>query len=98
MAEAIAKHVDDIDVDGVPPGAFEFYVTAEHDPAGMVYLCPCGCGRKGALEFRLPGAGRPSWIWDGDRERPTLTPSVHHLIGGKTHWHGHLTAGVWEPC
>lgn len=35
---------------------------------------------------------QPSWKFDGNRERPTLTPSVH-VIG---HWHGWLRAGRME--
>ena len=62
----------------------------------MFYLCPCRCGRRGALGFRP--APSPSWQWDGDREKPTLSPSVHHILDGKTHWHGWLRTGVWESC
>lgn len=101
-----ATRVDDIDVDGLPPGAFEFYDTATRKDAGMIYVCPCGCGRTGALNFResadvwdgiLP-APDPSWVWDGNREAPTLFPSVHDNPGETTHWHGWLKAGVWESC
>ena len=33
-----------------------------------------------------------TWAWDGDRKRPTLTPSIQTLPkeGG---WHGYITAG-----
>lgn len=39
------------------------------------------------------------WTWDGDEERPTLSPSLHLQIGGtaevprRTLWHGWLRAG-----
>lgn len=32
------------------------------------------------------------WQWDGNREAPTLTPSVN-VIG---HWHGYLRVGKLE--
>lgn len=97
-----ARCVDDIDEERAP-GSFEFYKSDLHDPAGIIYVCPCGCGREGVLRFRLEGQGRPSWIWDGNRESPTLTPSVHDIIsysagGQKTHWHGWLRNGQWVPC
>lgn len=82
------------DIDAGPAGAFEYYRSGDRDYAGMIYNCPCGCGKTGALAFR-PHAS-PSWDWDGNKERPTLSPSVHDLNGGKTHWHGYLRAGVWE--
>ena len=46
--------------------------------------------------------GRPQWDWDGNRETPTLTPSIN--CEGHCGWHGHIrngrcvtTAGVDEP-
>lgn len=34
------------------------------------------------------------WGWDGNEDKPTLTPSIH-AVG---HWHGFLTAGVLKSC
>lgn len=37
-----------------------------------------------------------AWKWDGNREAPTLTPSILHWGGGRGEpatWHGYLTAG-----
>lgn len=87
--------VEDIDaVLRAQPGAFEFYVDhgRDGDVAGMIYCCPCGCGVTGALAFRPRPS--PSWEWDGNREAPTLSPSVHHV----GHWHGWLRNGIWENC
>ena len=99
-----ATLVDDIDVaagqtEGAIAGAFEFtrnYGDADDaPPSGMIYVCPCGCGRAGFLGFRgRSSQERPSWIWDGNREAPTLTPSVHHV----GHWHGWLKAGFWTQA
>lgn len=83
---------EDIDSVQATPGAFEYYREGDRFPAGMIYCCPCGCGATGSLAFR-PHAS-PSWEWDGNKEAPTLTPSVHHV----GHWHGYLTAGVWVSC
>jgi hypothetical protein len=73
-------------------GGFEFYADSSGALAGMFMICPCGCGKTGALAFKP--APSPSWNWNGDREKPTLTPSVHD----RGHWHGHLTDGVWVSC
>ena len=92
-----ATRVDDIEHGSAtpgPPGALEFYVSSadKETPAGMFYVCPCGCRHVGALAFRP--APSPSWEWDRNRDKPTLMPSVHHV----GHWHGWLRAGVWESC
>lgn len=82
----------DIDQVHANAGAFEYYREGERFPAGMIYCCPCGCGATGALAFRPHES--PSWEWDGNHEKPTLSPSVHHV----GHWHGYLRNGVWESC
>lgn len=88
-----ATLVDDVDEQTGTPGAFGFYINhgapEGSPPAGLIYVCPCGCGLLGGLAFR-PGAP-PAWHWDGNREAPTLSPSVHHV----GHWHGWLRAGMW---
>lgn len=83
----------ELDAPEATPGAYNFYVNfgepADAAPKGMIYVCPCGCGQTGRLRFRP--APSPSWEWDGNREAPTLSPSVHHV----GHWHGYLRAGLW---
>jgi hypothetical protein len=39
--------------------------------------------------------GKPAWEWDGNREAPTLSPSilVHGGKGQPDQWHGWLRAG-----
>lgn len=87
-----ATRCEDIDEVRASPGAFEYYQDGDRFPAGMIYCCPCGCGATGALRFRP--AQSPSWDWDGNRDAPTLSPSVHHV----GHWHGWLRGGVWVSC
>lgn len=81
--------VADIDADGTQPGDFEL---SGSPVGGLWYNCPCGCGSQGFLAIRP--AASPSWEWNGNRDAPTLTPSVHHV----GHWHGYLRAGIWESC
>lgn len=90
----VATRVDEIDDVRATPGAFEYFVSGDDKvtPKGIIYCCPCGCGVTGALDFRPHES--PSWDWDGNRDKPTLSPSVHHV----GHWHGWLRNGVWESC
>lgn len=66
-------------------------------PVAVLVICPCGCGTL----MRLPihrGEHPPgvSWLWDGNKEKPTLTPSIRDLGGCR--YHGFLKAGVWTFC
>lgn len=60
-------------------------------------MCPCGCGSAAILRIYTadepapPPDQHPAWLWNGDKLKPTLTPSVHHI----GHWHGYLRDGVW---
>lgn len=42
-------------------------------------------------ESRFLNAAGTHWDWDGNREAPTLTPSILCNVSG---WHGYLTKGV----
>lgn len=88
--------VDDIDEHRGTPGAYDIRtIEGEDRPAGMGFICPCGCGRDGWLPFR-PSSHPQSWDWDGNERAPTLKPSVK--FNGGCRWHGWLTAGVWKEC
>lgn len=42
----------------------------------LVFACP-GCGQHHAVRvWEAARTGRPLWGWNGDRERPTFTPSL----------------------
>jgi hypothetical protein len=57
--------------------------------------CPCGCGSMMNLPIATGEKTPRNWQWDGNREQPTLHPSIRDLSGCK--WHGHLQGGVWTP-
>lgn len=44
-------------------------------PHHVVIKCP-GCGSRKYLAVRDKTTERPSWIFNGDLERPTLEPSI----------------------
>jgi hypothetical protein len=104
-AEAVlTEDIDDIE-GPVPAGVFEYFVSSGGDgPAGLLFGCPCGCGELKTVGFDTHESRRPRWHWDGNREQPTLTPSIliYQLseTGAKTgeHWHGFLTNGVFKSC
>lgn len=79
---------------GKVPGSFR--ITEDDGVTWLWYCCPCGCRGVGVLTVGngfKPDDG-PSWQWNGSLDKPTLTPSVHHV----GHWHGWLTDGVWKSC
>lgn len=92
------------DMDDQPPGALEFYTAKDRADAGILFMCPCGCGEMFGVAVH-PDGGSPAWTWDGNREAPTLTPSIliYQLEKGTgarvgEHWHGFLTAGHFKSC
>jgi hypothetical protein len=95
-------NIDELSGEARKPGLFEYFKDSSREYAGMLFICPCGCGDLCAIDFRPKPA--PSWDWDGNVEAPTLTPSVRRIVKRrdtgeqKTHWHGWLRAGVWESC
>lgn len=70
------------------PGAFALL----NEPVnGVFFVCPCGC-----RDIRYLSIGGKGWTWDGNRDSPTLKPSIlmRNARGG-VHWHGYLSAGTW---
>lgn len=106
-ATVSAVFVDDLG-DIAPAGHWHFYgIYGEPNdapPAGMLFGCPCGCGMTHSAAFRSTNPNRPTWGFNGDKEKPTLTPSLNVLqtdeAGNRTgeHWHGWLRDGVFVSC
>ena len=40
----------------------------------------------------------PAWLWDGNRDAPTLEPSIACGPEGERDWHGYMTAGRMKAC
>ena len=82
-----ANRVDHIfDKDQPVPGDFAFYSDIDGEDAGVLLCCP-GC--HNVLSLAIRSKDRPRWSWDGNRDAPTLNPSINH-VGC---WHGWLKAG-----
>lgn len=54
------------------------------------FVCPCGCQHM--VDLPLKPTHQNGWNWDGDRQRPSFTPSILNKSCG---WHGYLVAGEW---
>jgi hypothetical protein len=80
----------------LPSGPAEWSAPAQSDPDywALIYVCPCGCGKTGAVPVTTGQKRDKAWLWDGDFEKPTLTPTILRVNGCR--WHGYLTAGFWK--
>jgi hypothetical protein len=85
------RFVDSLVEDGVCPGDAKWFANGSVQTAGLNFVCPCGCGQVAGVSVE-PGR----WQWDGNRERPTITPSIQIMDGCR--WHGFLTNGVFQRC
>ena len=61
--------------------------TVEGDPGLRTFFCPgCQCGhyfRTAPSPSDSPFAGNQAiWTWDGDEQRPTVSPSILVRYGG----------------
>ena len=80
------------------PGDFIYYVETQsklkQNIAGMVYICPCGCGNMKTLKFRPSNNTYVAlFTWDENIKKPTLTPEL--LCYLKDGWKGKLIKGVF---
>ena len=81
----------------LPPGCVEWLSDVKGKPNScLVYTCACGCGAVGAISIMKGLKVEKAWNWDGDTQRPTLTPSIQKTFGCR--WHGFLTKGEFVKC
>lgn len=100
--DVVGRHVANSDA-LEQPGDFCWGVHNDDDPTivSLDFLCP-NCGAWHAVPVK-PGHGT-GWNWNGDREKPTLSPSMlfsggHSRSGNQERrdcrWHGWMRDGVW---
>jgi len=92
------KLVDSLFTRTPDPGDFQFYKESATSDAigGMMFSCPCGCGAVIGVNLSPNTGNGPPWNWDGNKEAPTITPSVRHLDGCK--WQGWIKNGEFHTC
>jgi hypothetical protein len=81
--------------DDLAPGACRWARDEQSNVRNLAFACPCGCGYIGACPLSFHPEER-GWVWCGDTDLPTLTPSIKML--SPCGWHGYLKRGVFEPC
>ena len=102
------RNQDDVWPDDAPVGTFDIEENGvEGYPlctARIEFVCPnkqhCSV-LLGAQFAKRPKKGKCNiWAWDGNKESPTITPSIncvtHDEDGQPTGccgWHGHITGG-----
>lgn len=102
--------LDERDVwpDDVPVGTFDIEVGGVQGYPGasahITFVCPnhqrCSVLLGPEHVVRTSKDRLCIWKWDGNRERPTITPSINCLAekdgqpAGGCGWHGHITNGV----
>lgn len=81
--------------DGIP-GSYCLESTRADGQQRMFLKLPGG-GYCGGLPIARtkPALDEPSWGWDGNEDKPTLTPSVWFMknSGRADEWHGWIRAG-----
>jgi hypothetical protein len=93
--------VDDQPFDA-PAGHVTYRRAAAGAIVGLMFGCPCGCGRAYGASFDRPNG----WTFDGNVEKPTINPSLGCYPAGESkvgpdgtyHWHGYLRAGIFVEC
>jgi hypothetical protein len=53
---------------------------------GLAHWCPA-CEEMHAFALDGPNSSGAKWIWDGNVENPTFTPSMNITINAKSHPH-----------
>lgn len=85
----------------VNPGDFAWDFDSDqlggdrNKPTHYIYVCLPGEHHLSAIEVQHGQPGGPRiWGWDGNEDKPTLTPSI--LTPDR--WHGHMQAGRLVSC
>jgi hypothetical protein len=76
-------------------------VGPDEKPARFGFTCPNGNGQCFGMLLRpgphtaegIPQPPKKTWEWDGNRERPTFSPSIDCKLGGVPCWHGWIRDG-----
>jgi hypothetical protein len=78
----------------------EWQICGDESGAYISYGCPLRPGQSCGVPINTGEKRDRHWLWDGNKELPTLTPSINCLstVNGQPAagcgWHGHITAGV----
>lgn len=106
MGQSMQRDHRDEWPDGVPVGTFDIEMGAPSGYAAtahIIFVCPnakrCSILLGPTFVDRPTPDGLCVWGWDGNMDRPTITPSINCISEkdgkptGGCGWHGHITAG-----
>lgn len=77
------------------PGDFAYRKTDGGNIVGMIFICPCGCNSIKIISFGSRQGRKPVWTWNGNIERPILTPELQCVKGNCKF---NLVRGVFKRC
>lgn len=82
----------------IGPGAF-WYQERANNPDLLDLWMVLPDHEMSRIEVGIgPDAPKSCWQWDGNRQSPTVTPSIRSLGGSRAGWHGWLRAGKFMSC
>jgi len=83
------------DIFDMKPGDWQFVDSSNVDDAWIYIVIPNGTPEGSLAQLPLVPSTTDSWQWDGNKEAPTLTPSIlhHEHVGNPQSWHGYMTKG-----
>lgn len=88
------RRVEDVDPKGGQPGDFEIDPPNEWNKGSIHFICPnrryCGVMIRNG-EFADTGVKR--WGFNGNCDKPSLTPSINCSGAAGCGWHGFITNG-----
>ena len=64
-----------------------------HDKGKSLHMLRVFKGEEKDIPSELVDDIAPIWAWDGDENKPTLSPSIRCGPDGHPLWHGHLIKG-----
>lgn len=86
--------LESIDWDNPPmePGLFLYVINGSGEKVGLQSCLPNARDQGaswGITMFKGHGYETREWTWDGNVQKPSLSPSIHRI----GHWHGWLRDG-----
>ena len=78
---------------GLQPDEFAF----ARDFSEIFFPCRGGKFRNCSVKITTEAQQHPVWHWDGNKEEPTLTPSIGCDGPKRCGWHGSITKGEILP-
>jgi hypothetical protein len=79
-------------------GDWQFVDSPDAKDVWIYIRIPNGTPEGSLAHLPLVQGQAASWRWDGNREAPTLTPSILHDDGVGGAWHGYMTKGELVSC